>query len=300
MTALQIPDLEPGSQQWLQYMSASKIAAVVGLSPYESRRSLWHLMHGDLPAPEQTDAMARGHYLEDGIARWFADRHPEYAVNPGGTWTRTDRRWATATPDRLLADDTGQTVALLQIKTAGDMHEWGTAGSDEIPPGYQCQVMWEMETCQIPVCFVAVLLPNLAFREYRVDYNPAAAKALVARASEFMDSLAFHEPPNLDGDDHTYAAVRALDPEIDRAIDHDMTPKDAARFVAAKHGLEAAKEAWNLERSRLCEAMGTARQATCLGDKIAIRKRAKPGAAPYVEAAKTLPDLTSIDLKEAA
>ena len=45
-TGVLVPRLEPGSAAWLQRMSASKIAAVVGLSSYQSRFSLWHRMAG--------------------------------------------------------------------------------------------------------------------------------------------------------------------------------------------------------------------------------------------------------------
>ena len=72
--------LVPGSPEWLQRMSASKIAAVVGLSPYQSRYSLWMQMAGLAPQPVQTKAMSRGHYLEPAIAAWFADQHPDWTV----------------------------------------------------------------------------------------------------------------------------------------------------------------------------------------------------------------------------
>jgi len=46
MTATLIPELEPGSAGWYQFMTASKVAAAMGLSPYESPFSLWHRMAG--------------------------------------------------------------------------------------------------------------------------------------------------------------------------------------------------------------------------------------------------------------
>ena len=46
MTAVLLPDLQPGSPDWQTRMTASKVAAVLGLSPWESRFSLWHRMSG--------------------------------------------------------------------------------------------------------------------------------------------------------------------------------------------------------------------------------------------------------------
>jgi putative phage-type endonuclease len=94
--------LVPGSAEWLSRMSASKIAAVVGLSPYESRYSLWMRMAGLVPQQEQTSAMSRGHYLEPAIAAWFADQHPDWTITPTGTFQHPRHEWMVASPDRQV------------------------------------------------------------------------------------------------------------------------------------------------------------------------------------------------------
>lgn len=108
------PRMEPGSPDWLATMSASKIAAVVGLSTYESRFSLWHRMSGLIDPEPDDDEKRRGHYLEPAIARWFADQHPEWVIEPTGTWGHQDRPWQTASPDRLVhrnVDDPAPTAS---------------------------------------------------------------------------------------------------------------------------------------------------------------------------------------------
>ena len=42
ITGVRLGYIPPGSDEWRKYMTASKIAAVMGHSPYESRFSLWH------------------------------------------------------------------------------------------------------------------------------------------------------------------------------------------------------------------------------------------------------------------
>ena len=59
--------IKPGSDRWNSLVTASKVSAILGLSPYESPRSLWHKMRGDIPAQPQTRAQARGTHLEAGI-----------------------------------------------------------------------------------------------------------------------------------------------------------------------------------------------------------------------------------------
>ena len=57
-------ELAPGSAEWLETISASQIAVIVGLSPWSSAHELWHLKKGTLQRKPQTDAQKRGHELD--------------------------------------------------------------------------------------------------------------------------------------------------------------------------------------------------------------------------------------------
>lgn len=305
MTAVPLPDLVPGSADWLKRMTASKVAAVLGLSPWESRYSLWHRMAGLIDAQPDTDQTRRGHYLEDAIAWWFGDQHPELGVKVCGAFQNAERDWQAAAPDRLLhlandypAFQTREPVGVLEVKTAADMDEWGEAGTDQIPPYYRCQVMWQLDTLGLPVAYVAVLLPRLEFREYRIDYNADEAAYLRAEAAQFMETLpgrAFEQRPDLDGHVETYAAVRSLHPQIDPR-DQEV-PVDLAReFCDATRGLKVAKEREALARVRLADHMGNARTAVFIDGDTRIKladRRAKNGGTPYVQAASKLPEIGS-------
>ena len=68
----------PGTPEWVRLVTASKVAAIVGASPWESPRSLWHKMRGDLTDnTPPTDAMQRGHLLEPAVITWWQHRHPD-------------------------------------------------------------------------------------------------------------------------------------------------------------------------------------------------------------------------------
>src|SRR5215213_7291573 len=92
--------LEPGSSEWLRELTASKVAAVLGLSPWDSPFSLWYAMATGVDLQRPTAAMERGHYLEPAICAWLADRF-ELATRPGGCWRNHERPWQVASPDRL-------------------------------------------------------------------------------------------------------------------------------------------------------------------------------------------------------
>jgi len=280
--------VEPGSSEWLTRMSASKIAAVVGLSPYESRFSLWHHMAGLTSPVDESDEMRRGHYLEPAIAAWFADQHPTWRVESTGTWVAANDDWCSASPDRIVTREDG-TAALLQCKTDADLDAWGPEGTDEIPPGYRAQVMWEMLVTGARECHVAVLLSYLSFREYLITYDQAEAEQLVTAAAEFMASLpngSAPRRPNLDEHAATYQAVRELHPDIDGS-DAPITAELAAEYLASKADEKAAKARAQGATTAVLDAMGTAKTAlTQDGQKVAIRVPGRGDNPPSLRACK--------------
>lgn len=285
-----IGHVEPGSPEWLTRMSASKIAAVVGLSPYQSRFSLWHEMAGILER-EQTEVMSRGHFLEDGIADWFTHQHPEWGVNRTGTWVHHEHDWMAASPDRYVVkhaaacDGSDFEDALLEIKTAADSDEWGEPGTDQIPVGYRCQVQWQMHVTGVRTCYVAVLLPFLNFAEYRVDYNEADALYLEAEARAFMDTLPGgpnEERPNLDGHTATYAAVKELNPDVGSG-DVEIPPSLASDYRQACADEKAAKQAKNYTSAEITLLLGDGKRAVVGTEVIAYKKAGRNGAPAYLQ-----------------
>lgn len=286
-TGVLVPRLEPGSTEWLHVMSASKIAAVVGLSPWESRFSLYHRMRGML-GDDSNDATRRGIYLEDGVAAWFADQHPDWRIDRTETWLHRHRPWQAAAPDRLATLPDG-TVELIEIKTAGDPDGWGDEGTDDIPPYYRAQVQWQLDTLGLRRCHVAVLLPFLRFRAYAVDYDPADAAFLVAEGRKFLDDLEHDVLPPIDGHTATYQAVCEMHPLIeDVKVD---VPDDIARpyldALSAEKDIAAEKRR---AAALLLEHMGTARDAYYRSKRIASRQAKATDTTPYLCAAKGVAD----------
>jgi putative phage-type endonuclease len=292
MNAIPLADFEPGGTEWSKRMTASKVAAVLGLSPWESRFSLWHRMAGLVPPEPMNDAMSRGHYLEGAVATWWADQHPELDIAPGGAWAHPDRPWQAASPDRVIHDTAGWYSGLLEVKTTSQDDEWGAAYTDEIPPYYRAQVIWQLDTLGLDVGYVAVLLPRLEFREYRIDYNADEAAYIRDEALAFLNSLPTGPSPrrpDLDAHSATYVAVQQLHPDISGG-DFPVPDHIAREFCDASRGLAAAKEREQAARTVLADAMGDAKRAVWLGKTIADR-RAKTGGTPYMQAAsvKRLP-----------
>lgn len=301
MNAVPLPDFEPGSAQWMTRMTASKVAAVLGLSPWESRFSLYMRMSGLIDQQPDTDQTRRGHYLEAAVADWFIDQHPEMGIGPGGAWAHPEREWQAASPDRLLwpprqPEDPAlidRPLALLEVKTTAVDDEWGEGGTDQIPPYYRAQVVWQLDTLGLDVAYVAVLLPRLEFREYRVDYNADEAAYIRAEAKAFMDSLPggpAEQRPDLDAHSQTYLAVQQLHPGIN-GEDFPVPDAIAREFCGAVRELKAAEAREQAARTALADHMGDAKRAIWLGKTIADRRPGRNGGTPYMQAAsvKRLP-----------
>src|SRR5690242_18272977 len=113
MTAVELlppHEAKPSNPEWLKLrragISASEIAAVVGLSPWQSPFSLyWTKVEGW--ETESNAEMSAGTRAEPVIADWFADECDpleNLVVCPAGLYASAERPWALATPDRLLCD----------------------------------------------------------------------------------------------------------------------------------------------------------------------------------------------------
>lgn len=293
--ARRIPDLQPGTEEWMKLMTASKVSAVLGLSPWESRFTLWHRMAGYLPRDEGSVRTERGHYLEEAVARWFGDQYVDMRIGKTGSWVNKARTWQSATPDRLLFQ-ARKAVAALECKTSGDYEEWGPDGSDEVPPHYRAQVVWQLDTLGLPAGYLAVLLPRLAFRAYRINLDQGEAEWIRQEVLDFLATLPGGTNecvPDIDQTDSTYEAIRRLHPDIeDRQVEVD--PDLARRFLAAIRDAKDTKAAAVAAKNEMAMAMGNAHQAVVPrgGDKplIVANRQAKGEGTPYVAAPRNPPD----------
>jgi putative phage-type endonuclease len=283
------PLLKPGGSDWLRHITASKIAAIIGLSPWESRFSLWHRMMGQLGPVDETPVMTRGRYLEPAVRAWFRDRHPDWQWCTDGpaTWVSADEPRFAASPDDEAHDVDGLPV-VCEYKSDLDGWQWGEQGTDEIPVHYRAQGMWQMLCTGRPRCHYAVIDGNLEFRAYQLDCTPDEAHLLVDAAYRFCTDLDQANRPDIDDADATYHAIRQLHPLIDGS-DIDLDTELVAEFITAKNTAKEATARATGATARVADAMGTAKRAMWDGQVIA-RRQNRGDSDPYVVAARHLPD----------
>jgi putative phage-type endonuclease len=177
----------PGSEEHRRLVTGSKIAAILGLSKFETPAELWHRMRGDVPPQESTPAMRRGHNQEAAILEWyFTEMRPDLEqTSAEQTFTRPDLPWAAANPDAVATELTsdGDRIVFIDAKSiARDGGEWGKAGTDQVPLYYVTQMMWAMHMTHGPDglgvtrTYLVKHGPYVdQYDEFYVDYDPALA-----------------------------------------------------------------------------------------------------------------------------
>lgn len=258
-----------GSPEWHAARAAgiggSEIAAVMGLSPYESRFSLWHRKQGLVAPVEETDVMYWGKIHEPAVCAEFGKRHPEWRVEQAPTY---GRGMQIANPDRLLYG--ARTLELLEAKTSRDDEHWGEPGTDQVPVHYRAQCLWYLDVLRARRCHVAVLIGLSDYREYVVEYDEAEARILRDGGTEFMRTLAAGERPDIDGHSATYQTLRDLPEGLDEA-DVEIPTALRDRWYAAQDAGWAAEDELTACKGELLDHIGTGQRAVCERERIVTR-----------------------------
>lgn len=268
------PGPVPGSDEHLDWMTASKVAAVVGESPYESPRSLFHLMTRQVVADPVTPEQTRGHWFELPTAEMWCHQNG-YQIIISQPWAVHDSLpWAGAHADFIVIPKTGTGARVLEVKTDQSLAEWGEPGTDQIPPHYMVQVQWQMACGMADQITVLHLGPRMVLDTYVVDRDDVIITALEDAAEGFMERIRSGGPPPVDDHPRTERVLRRLHPDIepDGTV---MVPKRLAqRAGAARRAVEAAESRLRLAKSQLLERMGTAKHAVTRDHTpVAVRQR---------------------------
>lgn len=283
-----LPAVAPGSAEWMTYMTASKVSAIMKHSTYDSYLSLWLKMAGQIQPEPDSDITRRGHYLEPAVRAWFRDQHPEWQVTETGMWVHPEIPWAASTPDGIIHTPEG--TELFEAKSSTLDGEWGEPLTDQVPPGYYDQAQWQMFTTGRRRVRLAVIKSYLDFAEYIIDYDPEYVALMLAAVTEFMDSLEQGKRPSidpLDGHAATYAAIKELNPGIEDA-EYELEDADAIRYLKATAARKEAELVEQGAKSYIADLAGEARHIKWADKKIFTRQ-SKGGGTPYLVSSKNLP-----------
>lgn len=287
--------IAPGSAEHSTLITPSKVAAILGVSRWESPFRLWHRMRGNLDPAPPSEIFALGHDFEPAMASIWKRRNPGWQLSPGEVQyviPEEDFGYpAAVTLDRRARR--GSSRRVVEFKMARDLSAWGDQFTDAAPADYVAQVMAQMAYTGFTdhPAELVVLGPFFEAHTYVIEYDQGVADAIHERCLAFYQSLAGDTPPDLDDSVATYEAVRALHPDIDGStveVDHGLAWQLLQTDSDHKYHERQLREA----KTRLLDLMGNAQTAMCGDIKIADRRPHAKGSIALALATKNLDQLT--------
>lgn len=279
MTAVELlpPGCGPDDERWhelrRQGVTASEIAAVLGISPWESPFSLyWRKVNGW--RTEENEFTSAGRHLEDAIAMWWnlevGPGWPDFAMHRAGLYAHADRPWQLATPDRLIHGEL-RALALLECKWVAHRWDgWGEPGTDDIPVYYRAQCLWQLDVLGVDEVHVAALGPG-GFRAYVVRRDEADLQMMRLAGAAFVRAMKAGQPPDLDGHAATLTTLRRLHPTVGEG-DVEVPVDLAEAYRQARADKREADARVKACEARIRDALGsTYARATCGGKSVASR-----------------------------
>jgi putative phage-type endonuclease len=283
--AARLIPVEPESEAWHEArragVTASEIAVLLGISPFDSPFNLYWRKLGTLPDDYDNDRLSLGRHLEPWVADRFAEQHPEFILQQRpGLFASVERPWQMATPDGLIQDAPSSGVverdgvfdvehlAVWEGKTSGTYDGWGDDGTDEILAYIRAQVLWQMDVMGVGCAYVSCLfLATQKTRHYEIGYDAADVQLMRDAAREFMFKLYEETPPPIDSHPATTVALKALHPVLDEDATATIPDQVAEDYRWAHAQLKAAKEQAAHADNQVRAAMADARYAVDEADE---------------------------------
>lgn len=227
-------------------IGASSVAAVLGLSPWQSALDVWvRLRDGTAPDEATGGPLLRGQLLEPGLRTWYATTSGVDVI-PG---PRLDEpgwpvgRYGHARPDAFHPEGGG--IVTVEIKSADPRtrHEWDHG----IPAGYLAQVLWQMAArapgdLVITGARVVGYVVDDAPKVYAVARDERRERALLSRIETWYERhvLGDDVPLSSDADRAAWAAMAPVTERIVTASDEDRATITAWRSARAAEKAAAA------------------------------------------------------------
>lgn len=286
-TAELVGTFEDGSPEWHEargeVIGSSDIGVILGVSNWKSKLTLHYEKRGliapEPPSPELQELLDYGHYMEPFIGKLFHDRHPELSLrNTAGSWRNVERPWQGANPD-ALAGPVGELLpdAVVEKKTAKYKADWECG----IPPAYEAQVRWQMDTFGFRHGWIAVWFAVGGYAEYYIEADDFISEVHRQAAIDFNRGVDEGIEPEIDGSESSYLTLRRLNPSIVPKSEIVVPEHIGEEYLKATADFAAAeKEALRMKGHLLAHA-GTAQYIFHDGKKIA-RRQARGTGVPYI------------------
>lgn len=196
---------EDDEEGWLKArtrgIGGSDVGAICGVSPFTSARQIYLNKTGQFqdalkPNDAAKERMHFGHMLEPIVADEYSQRTGNKVIAVNATLVHKDHPWALANVDRLIVDDDGRPIGILECKTTSEYmnEEWK---SGDILMSYIYQLNWYLWILGLEKGTFACLVGGNKFYYYDVFRNDELLENTIIPAAEkfwFENVLALKEP----------------------------------------------------------------------------------------------------------
>jgi putative phage-type endonuclease len=275
--AVLLGDFANGSPEWHSLrnepgaVGGSDIAAIAGLSTWESAITKWAKKTGQIPDEvEPNMSMKLGTKLEAPILELFADEHPELEIYETGTWANKMYDWARANLDGLYKDADGN-WGIIEVKFSRDY--W-----TQVPQSYRAQVLWYMKVFGIRRAKL-VALAGSSYMEFDIEWDEFEANTLWESALRFRQACLDLKMPDWDGSNSTLETIRAMSPNIEDG-EADLDELGVHYFNSVNDAEKANKLMTDL-KARVIKAMEGKKRGIIYGEHL-LSLRSRAGGAPYL------------------
>lgn len=247
-------------------LGASEIAAVAGLSSYESALDIYLRKTGVMPPFAGNEYTEWGNRLEPLIGRKYSDTLIA-VLDPGETVIRASEPWQSATPD-FIAQEFGATNDVAakrrwgvecKNKSARMAHLFGETGTDQVPDDVAAQCYWGMIVTDLPWWDIAVLIGGCEFRWFRLHRDAEIESSLQEIGYDFWHNnvLKGIEPP-VDGSQSWSEHLKRKFAKHGEQL-RDATEEEAAWMLdlfALRHAKAQIEEKEELLENQIKNAIG--------------------------------------------
>jgi putative phage-type endonuclease len=233
-------------QHWLSVRNSgiggSDIGAICGVSPFTSARQVYLAKTGQYndsmqPSGASQERMHWGNLLEPVIADEYQRRTGIKLVCANATLQHKDYPWARANVDRLMVDENGKVVGILEVKSTSEYNdeEWSEG---EILLSYVYQLNWYFWVLGLDKGAFACLVGGNKFYSYEVFRNDDLIEnTLIPAAKKFWyeNVLALKEPEMQSADtDFANATYKSVVKDSEIALEDDVANELAKTIFECK------------------------------------------------------------------
>lgn len=276
--------LAPGSAEWSELITPSKVAPIFGGGRWDSPYRLWFRMKGLTPPEPDKDDFRAGHAFEHSLAEFWKT---DYTENKGWQLSAGEVQFVgdaskygfpyAATIDRRARS--GALRRVVEFKTCRGFDDWGDEFTDEAPTDYVLQVTAQMlftGYTKEPAHLLVLNKIGCGRNLYRIRYNPDYAAAIIDECRAFYESLQSDTPPPLDDHLATYECVREQHPDIDGDESVEIPADLADEYHDAIEAADAAEKRERFAKTQVLDLMKRAKYAVSDGDGQRVARR-QPG-----------------------